>query len=196
MTIISDYEGKLLSHLQGFYRPEDHDLAVELMEALGLACVEVPTSGDHSLTRVHVNSGDRSNVDNVMFLSAMPGHQAKLEDILRDRMVNDGELRDAVTLYRNVARTNGDGSPHFGIHYPANADLERAMDAVRSQLSQKLTERVSMKEMPPYGAVADFPDMRQVFIHTDVFAFGSTTLGQTIELQVERSALNIGCEAV
>jgi hypothetical protein len=25
-------------------------------------------------------------------------------------------------------------------------------------------------------------------VHTDVFAFGSTTLGQTIELQVERSA--------
>ncbi len=158
------------------------------MEALGLACVEVPTSGDHSLTRVHVNPGDRSNVDNVMFLSEMPAHQAQLEDILCDRMENDAELRDAVTLYRTVARTNGDGSPHFGVHYPANADLERAMDAVQNRLSPALAERVSMKEMPPYGAVADFPDMRQVFLHTDVFAFGSTTLGQTIELQVERTA--------
>ena len=58
MTRISDYEGKLLSHLQGFFHPGDRDLAVELMEALGLACVEVRTSGDHSLTRVHVNAGD------------------------------------------------------------------------------------------------------------------------------------------
>ena len=188
MTMICDYEGKLLSHLQGFYRHGDRDLAVELMEALGLACVEVQTSGEHSLLRVHVNSGDRSNIDNVMFLSEMPAHQAKLEDILLDRMVNDFELRDAVMQYRNVARSNGDGSPHFGVHYPTNADLEHAMDAVQNHLSQTLAERVSMKEMPPYGAVADFPDMRQVFLHTDVFAFGSTTLGQTIELQVERIA--------
>ena len=188
MSGICNYEGKLLSHLQGFYRHGDRDLAVELMEALGLACVEVQTSGDHSLTRVHVNPGDRSNVDNVMFLSEMPAHQAKLEDILLDRTVNDFELRDAVMLYRTVAHTNGDGSPHFGVHYPTNADLEHAMDAVQNHLSQTLAERVSMKEMPPYGAVADFPDMRQVFLHTDVFAFGSTTLGQTIELQVERSA--------
>ena len=188
MTRICDYEGKLLSHLQGFYRRGDHGLAVELMEALGLAWVEVQTSGEHSLTRVHVNPGDRSNVDNVMFLSEMPAHQAKLEDILLDRMASDAELSDAIMLYRNVARTNGDGSPHFGVHYPTNAELEHAMDAVQNHLSQALAERVSMKEMPPYGAVADFPDMRQVFLHTDVFAFGSTTLGQTIELQVERSA--------
>jgi hypothetical protein len=188
VTRISDYEGKLLSHLQGFYRRGDRDLAVELMEALGLACVEVPTSGDHSLTRVHVNPGDRSNIDNVMFLSEMPAHQAKLEDLLHDRMASDGELRDAIMLCRTVACTNGDGSPHFGVHYPTNADLEHAMDAVQNHLSQALAERVSMKEMPPYGAVADFPDMRQVFLHTDVFAFGSTTLGQTIELQVERTA--------
>ena len=188
MTKISDYEGKLLSHLQGFYRRGDHGLAVELMEALGLACVEVQTSGDHSLTRVHVNPGDLSNVDNAIFLSEMPAHQVQLEDILLDRMASDAELRDAITLYRNVARTNGDGSPHFGIHYPTNAQLEHAMDAVQNRLSQTLAERVSMKEMPPYGAVADFPDIRQVFLHTDVLAFGSTTLGQTIELQVERTA--------
>ena len=188
MTTIGEYEGKLLSHLQGFYRRGDRDLAVELMEALGLACVEVQTSGDHSLTRVHVNAGDRSNVDNVMFLGEMPDHQASLEDLLADRMANDRDLHDAITLYRTVARSNGDGSPHFGIHYPTNADLERAIEAVQNRLSPQLAERVSIKEMPPYGAVADFPDMRQVFLHTDVFTFGSTTLGQTIELQVERTA--------
>jgi hypothetical protein len=187
MTKISEYEGRLLSHLQGFYRQGDHDLAVELLEALGLACIVVRTSGEHSLTRVHVNSDDRNNVDNVMFLSEMPPHQAKLEDLLRDRMATDSELNDAVALYRDVARTNGDGSPHFGVHFQSNADLERAMDAVQNSLSPALAKRVSIREMPPYGEVADFPDMRQVFLHTDVFAFGSTTLGQTIELQVERA---------
>lgn len=188
MINISEYEGRLLSHLQGFYRRGDHGLAVELMEALGLTCVEVQTSGEHSLTRVHVNSGDRSNVDNVMFLSEMPAHQAKLEDLLANRMASDGELNEAVTLYRSIARANGDGSPHFGVHFPTNADLDRAVAAVQHDLSPALSKRVSMKEMPSYGIVADFPDMRQVFLHTDVFAFGSTTLGQTIELQVERAA--------
>lgn len=187
MARISEYDGNLLSHMAGFYRPGDRDLAVELMEALGLACVEVPTTGDHSLTRVHLNPDDRNNVDNVLFLFEMPPLQAKVEALLQERMATDRELGDAVRQYRDAARSNGDGSSHFGIHFPTNADLERAMDRVRNQLSPSLAERVTMTEMPPYGAVADFPDMRQVFLHTDVFAFGSTSLGQTIELQVERA---------
>ena len=188
MPKISEYDGNLLSHMQGFYRPGDHDLAVELMEAIGLACVEVPTSPNHSLTRVHLNPGDRNAVDNVMFLSEMLPHQVTLETLLQERMATDPELNDAVAEYRNVARANGDGSPHFGVHFPSNADVDRAMNAVQNRLSPALAKRVTLKEMPAYGAVADFPDMRQVFIHTDVFAFGSTTLGQTIELQVERVA--------
>ena len=184
MTGIADYKGNHLSHLQGFYRAGDRELAVELMEALGLACVLVRTSGEHSLTRVHVNPADLNNTDNVMFLSEMPAHQARMEDLLADRLMKDAELNEAVSMYRNVARANGDGSPHFGVHYPTNA----AMEKVQGSLSPQLASRVTIKEMPSYGQVADFPDMRQVFIHTDVFAFGSTTLGQTIELQVERAA--------
>lgn len=188
MPKIAEYDGNLLSHMQGFYRLGDHELAVELMEAIGLTCVEVPTSPNHSLTRVHLNPGDRNAVDNVMFLSVMLPHQTKLETLLQERMATDTELRDAVEQYRNVARSNGDGAPHFGVHFPTNADLDRALETLQNSLSPALAERVTVKEMPAYGAVADFPDMRQVFIHTDVFAFGSTTLGQTIELQVERAA--------
>jgi hypothetical protein len=147
----------------------------------------VQTTGSHSLTRVHINADDRNNVDNVIFLSEMPPVQAQLEALLRERLETDGDLGAAVERYLDAARTNGDGCAHFGVHYPTNAALDRAMDNVRSRLSPALAERVTMKEMPPYGAVADFPDIRQVFLHTDVFAFGSTTLGQTIELQVERA---------
>jgi len=193
MTRIADYTsgehgGNHLSHLQGFYRAGDRELAVELMEALGLVCVLVRTSGEHSLTRVHVNPADLDNTDNVMFLSEMPAHQARMEDLLADRLAKDAELKDAVEMYRNVARANGDGAPHFGVHYPSNADVDRAVEKVQGGLSPKLASRVTIKEMPAYGKVADFPDIRQVFIHTDVFSFGSTTLGQTIELQVERGA--------
>jgi hypothetical protein len=135
-----------------------------------------------------LNPGDRNAVDNVMFLSAMMPHQAKLETLLQERMASDPELNEALTQYREIARSNGDASPHFGVHFPSQADLDRAMNTVQNGLSPALAERVTIKEMPAYGAVADFPDMRQVFIHTDVFAFGSITLGQTIELQVERAA--------
>lgn len=185
---IGEYGGNHLSHLQGFYRAGDRELAVELMEALGFACVLVRTSGEHSLTRVHMNPDDLDTTDNVVFLSEMPAHQARMEDLLADRLTKDAELNEGVEMYRNVARANGDGSPHFGVHYPTNRDMERAMDAVRNRISPELAKRISIKEMPSYGQVADFPDMRQVFLHTDVFAFGSTTLGQTIELQVEREA--------
>lgn len=187
MATIAEYKGNHLSHLQCFYRAGDRELAVELMEALGLTCVLVRTSGEHSLTRVHVNPADLNNTDNVMFLSEMPAHQARMEDILADRLTKDAELNEAVSMYRNVARSNGDGSPHFGVHYPTNAAMEQAMAAVQ-KVSPELASRVTIKEMPSYGQVADFPDMRQVFVHTDVFAVGSTTLGQTIELQVLRGA--------
>jgi hypothetical protein len=123
-----------------------------------------------------------------MFLSEMPAVQARLETLLEERMASDRELSAAVEQYRAAARAHGDGAPHFGVHFRTNADLERAMSAVRNDLSPALAARVSMTEMPPYGAVADFPDMRQVFLHTDVFAVGPTTFGQTIELQVERAA--------
>lgn len=187
MPKIADYDGNLLSHMQGFYRQGDHGLAVELMEAIGLAVAEVETSPGHSLTRVHLNPGDRNAVDNVMYLSAMMPHQEKVEAVLQDRMATDAELNDAVTQYRDVARAHGDASSHFGVHFPTHADVDRALDNLSNRVSPELARRITIKEMPAYGAVADFPDMRQVFIHTDVFAFGSTTLGQTIELQVERA---------
>lgn len=107
--------------------------------------------------------------------------------LLQARIADDAELHDAVEQYRNVASSNGDASPHFGVHFPTHAALDQAMDAVQNRLSPALTKRLTIKEMPAYGAVADFPDMRQIFIHTDVFAFVSTTLGQTSELQVERA---------
>jgi hypothetical protein len=122
-----------------------------------------------------------------MFLSATLPCQARLEMLLQARIADDAELHDAVEQYRNVASSNGDASPHFGVHFPTHAALDQAMDAVQNRLSPALTKRLTIKEMPAYGAVADFPDMRQIFIHTDVFAFVSTTLGQTSELQVERA---------
>jgi hypothetical protein len=59
---------------------------------------------------------------------------------------------------------------------------------LRTELSPPLRERVSMVEMPPYGQVADFPDIRQIFVYTDVITFGSAAYGQVIELQVKRRA--------
>ena len=116
MKNIAEYEGKLLNHMQGFYRAGDRDLAVELMRALGLTVVDVPITDTMSLVRVHMNTDDRDNVDNVMFLAEMLPAQAKLEDVLKARTKSDPELSDALAGYFESAR-NGDNSPHFGLHY-------------------------------------------------------------------------------
>jgi hypothetical protein len=66
--------------------------------------------------------------------------------------------------------------------------LEVVLEKLRTELSPPLRKRVSMVEMPPCGQVADFPDIRQIFVYTDAFTFGSATYGQLIELQVKRGA--------
>src|SRR5581483_870236 len=188
MKRISEYDGTLLNHLQGFYRAGDRALAIELVKALGLACVEVPITGTFSLLRVHANAKDLDTVDNVIFLTEVGQRQAALEALLQKRMATDPELNDAVSQYRDSARTHGDGHPHLGLRFPTTAALESVLERLRTELSPALRERVSMVEMPPYGQVADFPDIRQIFVYTDVFTFGSATYGQVIELQVKRGA--------
>jgi hypothetical protein len=186
MRNISEYEGTLMNHLQGFYRSGDRALAIELVKALGLTCVEVPITDTFSLIRAHANAKDLDKVDNVIFLAEMGQGQAKLEALLQKRMATDPELNEAISQYRHGARTNGDGHSHFGLRFPSTEALQPVLEKLRTDLSFPLRDRVSMQEAPSYGQVADFPDIRQIFVYTDVFTFGSATYGQLIELQVER----------
>jgi hypothetical protein len=61
------------------------------------------------------------------------------------------------------------------------------MDRLEHGLSSELKARVSLWEVPPYKPISGLPDIRQVFVRTDVFFVGATPFEQAIELQVVRS---------
>ena len=60
MKRFAEYEGGFLNHLEGFYRAEDRELAVELAQALELAVSEIRfTAQSRPVTAVHPNADDR-----------------------------------------------------------------------------------------------------------------------------------------
>lgn len=189
MKTFSEYQGGFLNHLEGVYRPDDRALAKELAEALGLLVREVRfTETSHPLLSVHPNGEDLDPTNNVIFLYEMTPDDDAFVALLQDRMAADAELRSAVEARRERVRTRPASMPHFGLRYRSREALERVLDRLRAGLSADLAGRVSVAEMPAYKPIAGLPDIRQVFVSSDVFAIGSLGLDQVIELQVERSA--------
>lgn len=188
MNSISEYKGKLLNHLEGLYRPGEHDLVVELLEALDMAAVDIVfAEGTSPLISVHPNGEDRDATQNVMFLTEMSPAHAELEKLLETRVAADPELGAAVKTYKDKARTRPSGIPHFGVRYPSTEAFEPVLDKLRNGLSPALKERVTVTEMPPYKVMAGLPEIRQVFLYQDVFVSGFSAFGQLIELQTDRA---------
>jgi hypothetical protein len=184
---ISEYRGSFLNHLEGIYRPEDRALAIELAEALGLTVGELRfTASSRPLLAVHPNAEDRDPTSNVIFLYEMPEVQRKLLDVLQSRLAVDPELRDAIHVYRETAKKMPPIMPHFGLRYRSAAALQRVMEKLEEGISAKLKERIALWEVPAYTPIEGLPDIRQVFVRTDVFSVGAIGLEQAIELQVER----------
>lgn len=187
MKKMSDYEGGFLNHMEGIYRPKDRDLAVELAEALGLAVSEIRfTQNSRPLLAVHPNAEDRDPTNNVFFLYEMPKVQADVLDLMERRIESDAEFRDVMTAYRQAARNMPAIMPHFGLRYASAETLQKVLDRLENDLSPALNERVSLWEVPPYQPIDGLPDIRQVFVRTDVFMVGAAGLDQIIELQVDR----------
>jgi hypothetical protein len=183
----SEYEGGFLNHLEGFYRAEDRDLAVELAKALELSVSEIRfTAKSRPVTAVHPNADDRDPTNNVIFLYEMPEVQRKVIDLLQSRMETDPELREAVEVYRETARNMPPIMPHFGLRYRSPQRLQAVMDKLEHGLSPALKARVALWEVPPYEPIDGLPDIRQVFVRTDVLTIGAAGFEQAIELQVER----------
>ena len=188
MKKVCEYEGGFLNHMEGIYRPEDRDLAIELANALGLAVSELRfTAASRPLIAVHLNPGDPDPTNNVLFLYDMPDVQRKVVDLMQDRIANDPELREAMDAYRTAAREMPPILPHFGIRYGSSAALQAAMDNLENGLSPELKDRISVFEVPAYEPIDGLPDIRQVFVRTDVFSVGSAGFEQAMELQVDRA---------
>jgi hypothetical protein len=183
---ISEYDGRLLNHLAVFYRPGERDLAWELAEAIGMTAVDIPIAEGFSLIAAHPNDDDRDITNNIIFLSEMEPMQAALDGLIAKKAAADPELSEVLNAYRERSKAQPESHPHFGIRFTSSETLDPVVEKLRTQLSPALRERVTVTETPPYGTIPPFPDIRQVFVHTDVFATGSHLYGQIIELQVER----------
>jgi hypothetical protein len=184
---MSEYEGSFLNHMEGVFRPEDRALAIELVKALGLAAAEIKfTENSKPLIAVHPNANDRDPTNNVFFLYEMPQVQRTVIDLMEKKFAADPELRDAMKAYRETTRHMPAIMPHFGLRYGSSEALQAVVDRLESELSPELEKRVAVFEGPPYEPIDGLPDIRQVFVRTDVFAVGATGFEQAIELQVER----------
>lgn len=188
MQQMSEYEGSFFNHMEGIYRTEDRDLAVELVEALGLVAADIKfTENSRPILAVHPNAADRDPTNNVFFLYEMPELQRRVVDLMQKRIADDPELRGAVEEYRQTAQKMPAIMPHFGLRYGSAEELQKVMDRLEHRLSPELKERVGVFEMPAYEPIDGLPDIKQVFVRTNVFSIGAAGFEQAIELQVDRS---------
>lgn len=187
MKRISEYSGVLLNHFEAMHRPGDRELAMEFLEALNLAVVELSFTATTKLIAVHIDQDDRDYTNNVIFLHQMGPAHAALDALIQDRFKTDPELQAAYTQVRESMRTGPGGTPHFGLRYRSMEALESVMDQLRDKVSEPLKGRVTVTEMPAYPAKEGMPDIKQVFVYTDVLTTAPAGYGQLIELQVERT---------
>ena len=188
MEKIADYEGSFLNHLEGFYRPGDRDLARELIVALGMIAADIRFTENSSPTlAMHPNGNDRDPTNNVIFLYEMGAIQLRMLDAMDRAIANDEEFAAAISDYREAVRKMPPLMPHFGLRFHSSASLEAAVNRLQTQLSPALAARVSIWEVPPYKPIEGLPDIRQVFVRTDVFSIGYMTNEQAFELQVDRA---------
>lgn len=187
MKKMTEYEGTFFNHMEGIYRPEDRDLAWELIEALGFVASEIRfTANSRPLIAAHPNAEDRDPTNNVFFLYEMPAEQRVLLDLIEQKSLLDPELRKAKETYRNKARAMPPIMPHFGLRYRSAAAVQKVMDTLQDGISPALKERIGLFEVPAYKPIDGLPDIRQIFVRTDVFFVGAAGFDQAIELQVER----------
>lgn len=188
MKKMAEYEGGFFNHMEGIYRSEDRDLAWELVEALGLVASEIRfTATSRPLIAAHPNSEDRDPTNNVFFLYEMPAEQRTVLDLMEKKTMEDQELHDAVETYRAKVRAMPPMMPHFGLRYGSSEALQKVMDTLEHDVSPALKKRVALFEVPAYKPIDGLPDIRQVFVRTDIFFVGAAGFEQAIELQVDRN---------
>lgn len=187
MQTIGEYQGQLLNHFEAVYRPGDRGHAREFLTALGLYVEDYSHSDPASdkMLGIHFNPEDRDATNNLIFLHKMSEPQAKFDALLRAKLAGDAELAEAHGQFQETVTRYPGATPHFGIRYRSMEALDEVMDRLNA-VSDELKPRVTVTEMPPYPPYPGMPDIRQVFVQSDVISTSPAGFGQTIELQVER----------
>lgn len=188
MKRISEYSGVLLNHFEAVYRPGDRSVAREFLTALGLYVEDFSFSEPDAtkMLAIHFEPEDKDSTNNIIFLHQMPPEQVAFDTELRSKLAKDTALSEAYNTFREMVKARPGGSPHFGIRYRSMAALDRVIAQLEGS-SGDLKPRVAVNEMPPYAARPGMPDIRQVFVQSDVITTSPAGFGQLIELQADRT---------
>jgi hypothetical protein len=183
MKLMSEYKGNLLGHVNTLYRPEDHDIAIELVEALGCTVTDTGAKGDTGSTMfaIHPNPEDTNVQYNVFYMSELSPEHSAIEEFLKKQSDVGGELRNALASYQTKVRTRPFGLPHFALRYRSPAEVEAVAERLLG-VSPKLEERIEVRIFRP-GDPDAVSQLIQGFVYQDVVVSGSFLLGQLIELQ-------------
>lgn len=176
-------EGVTLSHVEVMHRPGERDLAMALFGVLGCECWDtesVSPSGSNYIA-VQPTPGQRG-LDNVLYLSEMPGEQQRLEDALRMQMGADAELSAAGDAYRALAGEKPYGLSHIALRYPDFDSLEQVLDGIEDRLTREMKARSILRVFRPGDSSEITWNSVQAFLHTDIAASGLSVFGQVFEL--------------
>ena len=107
--------------------------------------------------------------------------------MLQAKLADDDALASAHAEFLQTIKSYPGATPHFGIRYRSMQAVDQVIEQLKS-VSEELKRRVSVDKIPPSPTRPGMQDIRRVFVQSDVISTNPAGFGQTIELQVERSA--------
>ena len=182
-TVTDQKAGAVLSHVEAVYRPGDRQLAIDLFETLGCKTYNTDTKSLAGSTyiSVHPDPNERG-LDNVLYLSEMTAEQSRVEDILRQRIEDDEELRASRDRFRSLASEKPFGFSHIAMRYPTYESLERVLDGLEDRLTPAMKARSVLRIFRPGDAQEIVWDSIQAFVYTDIVVAGISAFGQVFEM--------------
>jgi hypothetical protein len=187
-TLLTEYPGRLLNHVELLYQRGERELAKRFFELLGCTIVDTQTDSGtgSSILYVYPEASCQDRLNNVCYLSEIREPQWQLEQVLNARLHGDDELRDALAKYDHKARHHPHGISHFGLRYPSFESLEVVIDNLQDTLPPEMVGRVSVDPVRPGDPRSMTDELIQAFVRTDIVCAGLFPFGQLIELQAQR----------
>ena len=187
-TLLTDYPGRLVNHIEILYQRGERELAKRFFALLGCTIVDTQTDSGSgsSILFVYPEPTCQDRLNNVVYLSEVRQPQYELEQILHARLAEDAELRDAVAKYDYKARHEPHGVTHFGLRYPTFDDLEAVIARFEGELPDDMQGRVEITAVRPGDPRSFTDELIQAFVRTDIVCAGLFPFGQLIELQAQR----------
>ncbi len=188
MVSVMPQAANVLSHVEVVYRPGERHLALALFDAMGCKTYETETKNPAGVGYIsaHPDPNVRGQ-DDVFYISEMPPVQAALENVLRQRLESDDELRAARDTYRSMADTQPYGLSHVALRYPTFESLEAVLAELEAKLTPELRSRITVKVFRPGDSdEISWGETIQAFVYTDIAVAGGGMFGQVYELAAYR----------